>query len=525
MRSQHSMISRRIGALLEAAIDPFIHRFSGTRAAATSLAVALSLLATTGYCTATGPAVTEINVTRDTSHRWGEPEVAVNPLNPNNIVYASVGLGNTADCLAAGKTDNTSPCSSVTTNFGPQPRGLMDNVQGFSIVTVWVSMDGGKTWKRAAETPTDMTTFTSGLGKLGMPGDPLLTVGRDGTFYLGWDANHFNPNLTDNIVDYGVIGVVKSTDGGLTWSPTGATGTPVDRPWFTSDLVTGDIYAASSGYAPGPLASGDPTTPEQGQSGRQFVRLTNPGDPAPVMTWTQPHPALVSAQDLGLVASAAFGKLAVAFETTSDNQSLCGKLLGNCLIFQTSTDAGATWEPHVVPTILGGTPTGMVMVAADPSRAGHFAVAYPTRANTAFSVYRTGNGGATWQGPTTVTDHSLKAYYHTWMAYSPNGVLGLMWQRHSQRGLPSAYTVWAAISKNDGATFSQPLQVSSAESPAPDTSSLIGYIGDDFSYIALSTKAAYVAWADWRPTPADNPDDHERSGYLGIVPFDSFTFK
>jgi hypothetical protein len=65
---------------------------------------------------------------------------------------------------------------------------------------------------------------------------------------------------------------------------------------------------------------------------------------------------------------------------------------------------------------------------------------------------------------------------------------------------PVPYTMWAAISKNAGLTFSQPLQVSAGASAPADPNMLTGT--DDTSVIALSNSEVFVGWGQW-PTGVD----------------------
>ena len=90
--------------------------------------------------------IPNINITNDSNYRWGEPEIAVNPRNPNNIVYAALGEGFTNACQQQALTDPNSPCTLQNTDFGPQPNGLMDNMPGFSVIDTWVMFDGGRRW-------------------------------------------------------------------------------------------------------------------------------------------------------------------------------------------------------------------------------------------------------------------------------------------------------------------------------------------------------------------------------------------
>jgi hypothetical protein len=480
-----------------------------------------------------------INVTNDATHRWGEPEVAVDPKNPDHLVYAIVGEGFTNACQAAALTDPASPCALVNTVFAPQPLGLMNDVAHFSEVSVFVSFDRGRTWTRTADIPgrplpadrdeehrhgaswtdhehegDDKDDPPRGIDIFPIeaePGDPLLTVGPDGTFYLGWDAIHF-ANLPTTIVNRGGIAVSKSTDGGLTWSDPVLTGTTIDRPFFATDLSAGVIYEASTGQVPGPLATGDATTPASGPADRHVVSSTDG------VHWTTPQPFGLPPGTLASFMSAAHGLLANAFHST-DPATCGGAAPVVCIVFQTTSNAGASWNRHLLPpptnyTLASSGPFGAPLVAADPSSAGHFSVALLVNSTRQFVVYQTHDAGATWSGPTFLSDDATKTRYHAWMAYSPNGTLGLMWKTNQPGPGPTfPYSVWAAISKDGGATFNKPLKISTADSPAPDARPF-GNGGDDFSFITLNDETAYVAWADWRPV--------ERAGFISAIDLRAF---
>jgi hypothetical protein len=491
-------------------------------------------------------APTEVNISHDPTNRYGEPEIAVNPVNPSNLVYAVLVMGLTYACQSTQRP----ACRSTTSAYGPQPAGLMNDEPGFSHVRVYTSFDGGAAWKRTRDIPA----YPPGHEDLVERGDPLLAVGPDGTFYLGWDDIHF-ANLPKTIIRDGGIAVSKSTDGGLTWSTPVLTGTPVDRPFFALDRSTGRIYEASSSQL-GPNSTGDPTlppTPIAGPGNDRWLVSSKDG-----VHWTDPRAfGGVSSFPPGAFAAATFGTFGTAF--VAANSSLCGGTAG-CTVFQTTTDSGATWTRHLVP--VGPGYSGAPLVAGDPTTPRHFAVAVLNGTASAFLVYQTHDAGMTWSGPVTVTDDAQKTHFHPWMTYSPNGVLGLMWQtnvngsvgtggypaalsesvfvglpeavRHAVgqhqavpesllNGLaepvreaiqtaessgPSPYSVWAAVSPDGGAHFSKPLKISKADSPAPQPF-LPNGIGDDFSFIAMSSTHVYVAWADYRPG--------DRSAYLSAI--------
>ena len=161
------------------------------------------------------------------------------------------------------------------------------------------------------------------------------------------------------------------------------------------------------------------------------------------------------------------------------------------------------------------------MVAADPARPGTYSLAVSNSTATEFLVLLTHDSGATWsQVPTVVTDDPNTRKFKSWMSYSPHGVLGLAWRSispdadvanvtatsahgdSSEEAEASAsssteYNVFAAISLDEGETFSDPLKISTRESPSPDPNMLFGT--DDTSFINLDNEDAFVAWGDWRP--------------------------
>jgi hypothetical protein len=455
---------------------------------------------------APAPTATEVNVSKDPTNRYGEPEIAVNPKNPNNLVYAVLTMGTTYACQRAKRP----VCAAANSVYGPQPQGLLGDTPGFSHVRVYASFDGGKSWKRSTNVPA----FPPQHPQLVERGDPLITAGPDGTFYLGWDDIRFCACPT-TIIDAGGIAVSKSTDGGRHWSTPVLSGTAVDRPFFAADLSTGTIYEASTGPI-GANSKGDPSlpkTPIGGPGNDRMLVASKDG-----VHWSDPKP-FGGFAGIGAFGSAAQGVYATAFTPT--DASRCGGTVG-CLVFQTTTDQGATWSRHPLPVPPGS--SSSPLIAADPTTRDHFAIAVLNAAGTQFLVFQTKDAGTTWTGPTTVTDDASKRHFHAWLAYSPKGVLGLMWQTNvnggpgASGGFPAAvpekipgevedqaaapaspYRVWAAISTDGGTTFSAALAVSKRDSPAPQTPLLPFGIGDDFSFVTLSGTHAYVAWADYRP--------------------------
>jgi hypothetical protein len=118
-------------------------------------------------------------------------------------------------------------------------------------------------------------------------------------------------------------------------------------------------------------------------------------------------------------------------------------------------------------------------------------------ANGHLLVYRTADGGHTWQGPAIVGVQGTSVV-KPWLAYSPTGVLGLGWRATYP---DNSYAFFGAVSTDHGRTLTRAIQISRTHSPQAQPYYVAG---DDTSTIAVTKTHLYGAWGDWRGGGLEN---------------------
>jgi hypothetical protein len=482
-----------------------------------------------------------VDVTRNTKRRFGAPHVAVNPRNPNNIVVlASSDMGYTKACVPArpgSDCEMISIAAPGTPMAMKQPRGFA-RTPGFMDIGVFVSFDRGRTFNQvdisALVPPDDPRVRARGEG-------PIAAT-PDGSFYIGFNAVNWGDweSSPQTFFPNGGVGVIKSTDGGRTWKWMSYSGTPADWPYGGADPITGRFYVTSgiAGLTPlGPRSTGDPGAPN-GRIADRWVSSTLDGK-----TWTAPQPLGGTDGERHVGAghssvAAAHGIMATMFVSPN---AMFGGAKGNdcaffgasgtadsCVVFQTSSNAGKTWQRSILPVPSGfKTAPLSLFVGADPTRKGHFTATLMNQSGADFLVYRTPDAGKTWDGPSRISESTGKTHFAPYVAFSPKGEFGLMWRTYepdpARPGAPAQqlpYSVWAAVSRDGGATFSQPLKVSSANSPSAPTDADDAFrITGDHGPSGMAIDGfggVHVVWADWTPG--------ERAIFLRSVDLSSFKF-
>jgi hypothetical protein len=351
--------------------------------------------------------------------------------------------------------------------------------------------------------------------------DGVAAFGPDGTLYAGGDATigeavagiEVNGQCPANSAASPETGglclqlpgddpFARSIDGGKTWTqlpyPIGSqgyglgaafggsgfdfapgSGHPVDtydRPFIAVDQSTGTVYASSQNIL---------------DHERFVTASTNKGDFwGPIYAVDSPtYPQSGFGSNIGVQN----GVLAVSYTAAAAP----GGCSVTCLVFETSKDSGATWNRNIVPLLNAQDPPN-AFLAADPTGNGHFALQLFDATGTVNQIYTTRDFGATWQGPTNVTEPGGHVHFKPWLSFGPSGQLALVWR--TWEGTPNLsttpYDVFVAVGRvqgANGAVFSSPMELGSPAAPFGT-----GGGGDDFSQVQVDNQYVHVAWGDSR---------------------------
>lgn len=444
----------------------------------------------------------EVDVTGSVNapgYQSGEPEIAINPTNPNEIFIAH---------STSEYTGSLDPAIS----FAPSPPHSCGGM---------VSRNGGASWRPAFLPFRQQTRFT-----LSQCANGMAAFGPDGTLYaggaalMGYDTAGTPPDCPPRSLPFGRQCIefqgdtllARSINGGKTWTelqhPLGTPGTGAyqfarglgepagvfDRPWLAVDQSTGVVYFSAA---------------KIGANRQRFVTASRDKGNTWGLIYAVDSPAYPQA-NYGIArlssSNIAVAKGVLAVSYVADPAP--GGCSAKCLAFAASRDQGATWNRHLVPlvnaSLEGGPDAGVVFVAANPARGGDFAVLTLDSSETENQVYTTGTFGQTWQGPTVVAEAPPQKRFNRWFAYGPSGQLLLVWR--TWHGTPdsaaTAYDTWAAVDRegSHGAVFSAPVRVSSKSgkyAPQCMGGALSGCV-DSFSYITADRQYVHVGWGDSR---------------------------
>jgi len=429
---------------------------------------------------AAAPQVRDVLVRGDTG--TGEPQVAVDPRHPLDVVVGENNLGVSVShdgglhwthVAIPNQGDNTTTIDAAGTYAYTSLDG-----------EVVVSRDRGRTWAPGGNWVGSLAATWAHAG--GSTGFPFRFLGCNAPTPAGPVEPASGPG-------FHVIGC--------------------DRPWLTADATRPGLLRVSftdhsdgSGGAPVESA-GCKTSTATNQvfsCGRQYVTTSRDGG----RTWSAFHPVDDASAPMdhtngfsGIPLSRA-GVLATAYLAGAFPGSRCT----TCAVFQTSRDDGRTWSRHLFPATVDGASLGAhdlnplgissslafePYVAQDPSRPGRYAAMVYDAAQRALLVHVTTDFGRTWTGPARVGEQGGGTRWLPWIAYGPGGALGAMWKTAYADG---SFDVWGAVSPAGSTRFARPVRLSSKRSPG----AVSQVAADDASFVTLDGSVLHAAWGDRR---------------------------
>lgn len=390
----------------------------------------------------------------------GEPFMAVNPQNPQNIVIAWMGL----------------------TFVG----GIKITIKSKA------SFDGGQTWGSYHLQPHFSTTWGSA--------DVSMAFRKDGELYLSYIDYRENP-------DSGGVYITRSLNGGIDWTAPvevwniqqdDPAKRPLDRPWLVVDNSNTDHF--------GTLYMTTKPAPWVPAPNRPYLKVSiDDGDTWSPYRYVDTVGYLVGnliQAPMAAPAVTADGNLCIAYPSYLPAQSFFAKML-----FAKSNSQGAGFQYYdlLVNALFNPDPDYKkgYWLAANPANADQLAFAYigGVQGDPDINLSVSNNGGSSWSSPIRINDDPdtiAKSQDLVWVNYAANGDLLLTW-RDRRNGTGSGFyqpsDTYAAVSRDNGMTFEPNLRLSNATAPFD---SVLLENGNDFMSCQLVNDTIFAAWGDAR---------------------------
>lgn len=403
---------------------------------------------------------TNINISNGTFQE-GEPYLAINPTNNQNIVTAWMGI-------------------------------KFSNGQFRMAIKTRASFNGGTTWSTANSLPHFSASFNSA--------DVSMAFDKNGLLYLSYIDFRQTP-------DSGGVYVARSTNGGLTWDAPSkvidayedGNKRPLDRPWIAVDKSntsnSGTVYITSK---PAPWIN---------PPNRNYYKVsTDSGH-----TWT-PIANLDGGNYLvgGLIAAP------MAVPATTTNGYFCAAYpsyvssqnIYPAYYLARSNDGGQTLS---YTTMLTGTSQTLdancknsYRLIASPidSNKISFFLPYSSNGDADIVALHSNDGGQNWSNIIRINDDAIgngKLQDMLWAEYNEQGKIAVTWRdrrNSTTTGFWNAgYDFYYAISNDNGQTFSANQKLSD-QFIAFD--SIIAQSGVDFMSSAFFADTLYTVWNDTR---------------------------
>jgi len=391
----------------------------------------------------TGFFTTQVNVAAGGANILGdaanEPSIAVNPLDPNQIV---VGWRQFDD---------------VNNNFRQAGWGF--------------SSDAGQTW-----------TFPGVIDPGIFRSDPVLDANADGSCFYN--------SLTTYTGDY-TCDVYKSTNGGAQWG-TAVQAHGGDKQWMTIDASDGpgrgNIYSSWNVSYSSCLPGFFTRSADAGASFEDCIEVDG-----------YPYWGTMAVGPFGELYVAGAGSFGGAMVVKSTNAQVPGSEIAWNPAAEIDLDGYIVSSDPINPVGLLGQVYVDVDRSAGSGRGNVYVVASVARASVSdpadVMFARSTNGGATFEPPVRINNDVLGNYqWFGTMSVAPNGRIDVIWL--DTRDNPGTYlsSLYYCYSDDQGVTWSINKQISDAFDPS------LGYpqqskMGDYFDMVS-DNDGAHLAWAN-----------------------------
>ena len=391
----------------------------------------------------------------------GEPYLAINPTNHQNLVAAWMGLK-----FSGG---------------------------GFHVaIKTRASFDGGSTWSTA----NSMPHFGSAYGSA----DVSMAFNSSGLLYICYIDYQQSP-------DSGGVWVARSADGGLTWDTSSKaidiyddpTKRPVDRPWLVVDNSTtansGTLYITTK-----PASWINPPN-------RNYYKVSTDGG----FTWST-----LANVDGGnfLVGNAIPAPMAAPATTTNGHfcaaypSYVASQNFLPALYLATSANQGQSFNYTTIYSALPATlDTNMkngYQLIASPIDSSKMIFLSPMGINGDGDIFaiQSSDGGQSFNAPVRVNDDAIgnaKAQDMVWASYNDLGNVAVTWRDRRNAATNGFWNVdydfYYSLSNDNGQSFSTNQKLSSIFIPFD---SVLAQNGNDFMSCVYSGDTLYSVWGDTR---------------------------
>ena len=438
--------------------------------------LATLIFAVLAVLAASGSSFKDIRVNQDTTGQQAETAMAVNPINPLNLV-------------------------AVWRDF----RGPDEATNAF--IGIGVSQDGGTTWQsQVINFP--MTVFLF---------DPTVAADSHGNFYVAIGRQVNASPL------YSLLEVIKSTDGGKTFSPPVKAGIISDKPWITVDTTSDTIYAIAE-------------TEVNGGPGVSITKSVDGGTTFSLFTLIGTQEASGTSGISNNPLTGPQGEVYLERLTSICNDPSCSSFTDQ-IQFNRSLDGGNTWVANIKISDIVlplGTLNGGVFAARIPSTAvdrsngpfrGRVYVVWPDSPLGSSDIFLSSSSdrGDTWSSPVRVNDDAPGNGADQFLPFvnvDNNGTVLVTFLDRRTDIANVNYAMYLATSTNGGVSFGPNIRVSDGFfSPGNWPQSSFKFIGD-YNGSAVGGNQIHPIWADARTGDLDvytkslNLADYDGDGIL-----------